>query len=51
MFTYYLYKSTLRSPGAAKARKDALDAVVLSLEKRGGEMKTTFGDLDWFVVV
>ena len=51
MVYFFLYKSTLRSPGAAKARKDALDAVVLSLEKRVGEMKTTFGDLDWFVVV
>jgi hypothetical protein len=43
MYNFYLYKSTLRSPGAAKARKDALDAVVLSLKKRDGEMKRTFG--------
>ena len=51
MFQLFLYQSTLRSPGAAKARKDALEAVVLSLEKWGGEIKTTFGDLDWFVVI
>jgi hypothetical protein len=50
-FATYLYKSTLSSPRAAKARKAAYDAVVCSLSKHVEEIEGRFENRDWVVVV
>jgi hypothetical protein len=50
-FTVYLYRSTLSSPGAAGARRAALNAVLHSLNTRGREIEGRFGIRNWIVVL
>lgn len=50
-FSIHLYRLTLSSPRAAKARKAALNAVVRSLYEKGEVIERKFGVRDWVVVL
>jgi hypothetical protein len=50
-FSIYLYKTTLSSPRAAKARKAAHNAVSQSLSEQREAIERVFGDQDWVAVM
>jgi len=50
-FTTYLFKTTLSSARAAKARKAAFNAVVNSLDSQGEGIEKDFGSQRWVAVL
>ena len=50
-FFLYRYRSTLQSPGAINDRKAAHDAILLSLNEKGGAIERRFGVRNWIVVL